>query len=386
MCETRRRRRLPVPPWFGAWVAVFLSSVSGLRGQELALHREIPGQAFSRCASRAPSSQPTPEERVQSVQLASQADQAVVLGDLDRSRELLARATELNPASAELAYRYARTLEDLDLRAEAIDEYCRVVAMAPDFPEAEDVSDRLDRLVRVGTPAISTVAQEAFVNGVGWADLGSSEDALESFGVAVTEAPEWADPVFNRGVVRDRMGLWTEAVADFQRYLELRPDADDALAVSRRIGELQTVRLSTPPNPTATLVLGVLPGVGHFYSERPLGGLTVLAMSGGAVAAGLLVKEISVRCLTPPAAGASCPDDQIVGRDVERPYLIPSLGVAAGVTLIGAVEAFVKARKRASGQTRSTDEVDARTVRLEGPSVSVRGDRVDVQVAGLSFR
>jgi hypothetical protein len=51
-----------------------------------------------------------------------------------------------------------------------------------------------------------------------------------------------------------------------------------------------------------------------------------------------------VRCVGAADAGGSCPPEQVVGRQTSRPHLGLALAVAAGVTIGGAVEAFLQAR------------------------------------------
>jgi hypothetical protein len=47
--------------------------------------------------------EPGPDERAQAGQLASEANQAMILGDFERVATLLQRASALNPTSADLA-------------------------------------------------------------------------------------------------------------------------------------------------------------------------------------------------------------------------------------------------------------------------------------------
>jgi len=75
-----------------------------------------------------------------------------------------------------------------------------------------------------------------------------------------------------------------------------------------------------------------------------------------------------------------------VDQTIDRPYLIPAIGVAAGITLVGAIEAFIKARGRRAEQEQTLQEVaQSGTIRLTGPTVAMRGGRVDVSFVGLRF-
>ena len=136
----------------------------------------------------------------------------------------------------------------------------------------------------------------------------------------------------------------------------------------------------------------LLPGMGQFYSGRPLGGLTVLALAGGAVAAGFLIEEVHVRCLNPVGPGASCPPDEVVARRTERRHVELGTCAAAAVGVIAAIESFVHLRDRRSdarsfpagdpGRTATSGPV------LEGPSISKSSGvgRLDLNLLGLRFR
>ncbi len=100
-----------------------------LEAQELPLKRALPGTDSIACPEIDPSIQPSPEEIDQATRLGSDADQANMLGDQVRARDLLERATELDPTSAELTYRYGRILESLGETEPAIDQFCRALAL-----------------------------------------------------------------------------------------------------------------------------------------------------------------------------------------------------------------------------------------------------------------
>ena len=366
-----------------------MSGTPSLAAQELSLKRDHPGAGPFVCPAVTIPAPPSGEERLQATQLGSSADQAVVQGDLSRAATLLARATELDPSSIELAYRRARVLEDLGDRPGAIDSYCRVVAAGSTDDAATDAETRLQALADERWIGISDEAAEAFQLGLSSADRGQFSDAAVSFGAALAEAPRWADAVFNRAIVFDRMGRGQEALADLRRYLELRPDAADAVAVSGRIGQLQGVAAAAPSAGTALLLGLIVPGMGQFYSGREVGGFTFLSLAAGAAAAGFLIKEVQVECLVTVEPGEDCPGGQVFRDTVDRPYLLPGLGVAAGVAVIGAIEAFVKARRRGAAGGQPTSSPDSRPapgeVRLAWPGVSQRGDRIDLNLVRVRF-
>ena len=115
---------------------------STVAAQDLPYLRDGPGAGVSRCPGLLPPPTPSVEEKSQAAELTSSSDQAVMLGDLSRAVALLDRAAELDPASAELAYRRARVLEDLAEAPAAVEEYCRALSLAPD----EGIRDARTRL------------------------------------------------------------------------------------------------------------------------------------------------------------------------------------------------------------------------------------------------
>jgi tetratricopeptide (TPR) repeat protein len=307
----------------------------------------------------------------------------VILGEPERARDLLARATDLDPGSAELAYRYGRILQDLGDDPGAVVELCRVLALAPDSPDAADVRLRLQDIAEVSRPRISEVAEAAFREAVGHAEAGRHDRALGGFRAAAGEAPAWPDPVYNEGVVLARMGRRAAAADALGRYLEMAPQAPDAIAVSQRIGQLQAPL--NLPSPGTALALGVLPGMGQFYSGRALGGVTFLSLAAGAAAAGFLIEETEVRCLQAVPPGEDCPPAEILDETSERPYLVAGLAAAGAITVIGAIEAFVKARGRRSQDRASSFSLDLGGPRLFGPSVASRGRRIELRWARVAF-
>ena len=67
--------------------------------------------------------------------------------------------------------------------------------------------------------------------------MNQDDDALQSFGRAIETDPAFADAYGNRATLLSEMGRPAEAVADFDRALELRPDnAEDHLQPGERAG------------------------------------------------------------------------------------------------------------------------------------------------------
>jgi tetratricopeptide (TPR) repeat protein len=388
-----------------------LAGFSPASAQDLSLKRHVPGSDTIACPPISVPRRSGAEEQAEANRLASDADQALILGDTERAREFLARAVELDPSSAELAYRYGRILEDLREIDPAIHQFCRALALGSREQGLGDTRPRLEALARARDPAVPAEASRAFLNGLLQADLRQLPAALQAFDLAVRAAPDWADAVFNRGVVRSRMGDAEGAVRDLQQYLALRPEAEDGILVSRRIGQLQV----TAPlqSPATTLTLGLLlPGMGQFYNGRAMGGMTVLALAGGAAAAGLLVEKITVRCVGSVPTGGQCPPERIVSETSEKPYVVYGLVAAGAVTFLGALEAYYRSRgsggPSAEGATPVTGSLSfgaagpvaghlsasgsaglppsaPGSVRLSGPSLEARGTRLDLNLLRISF-
>jgi hypothetical protein len=127
--------------------------------------------------------------------------------------------------------------------------------------------------------------------------------------------------------------------------------------------------------------------MGQFYSGRGVGGVTVLSLAAGAVAAGFLVQEVNVRCIEPVGPGESCPPEGIVTRETVRPHLKPALAAAAVVALLGAIEAYGAASARRSvAREAAAGPGASRGPSLAGPSVEARGGAVDLNLFRLTFR
>lgn len=376
----RHRRRLLGRPL--VLLAVVAATVPG-RGaaQTPAIKATVLGLDAFRCPAPGEVVVPSEEEARQAAQLGATARQAVILGDVERARGLLARAVSLDSRSSTLAYQYGRVLEDLGQPREAVLQYCRVLDGSGGGEDAVDAQARVEAYADENRRRIAAPALEAFGNGVAAAGEGRWAAAEENFLAASAAHADFPEAEFNRAVALESLGRGVEAADAYRAYLDLRPDAPDAIRVSERIGQLQVVPGSLP-SPGSALALGMLlPGGGQFYTGRPLGGILLLAAAGGAAAAGFLIEETDVRCLRAVEPGQSCPPDQIVGQTTSQPYLTWGLVGAGAVILGGAVEAFLHAR--------GMDEVEVATLgggaRLLGPSVQARGLGADVRFFRVTF-
>ncbi len=352
--------------------------------QELGLKLTLPGQAAFSCPPFTPPTGLSEEERIEAGRLGSNANQALILGDLERARDLLARATELDPGNAELTYRYARALEDLGARTEAVEQFCRVLLIGAGIEGVGDAQDRLEALLRAEQDQIPFQAVESFEQGLAEANSGQPDRAINSFGSAWEIAPDLAEAVYNRGVLHARMGRGEAAMADLQRYLAIRPEAEDAIQVSQTIGQLQG--LGNLPRPGSALGLGLIfPGAGQFYSGRAWAGVGVLTLTAGVAAAGFLIEEVTVKCVGTSSTGGQCPPDRVIGEEKDTPYLIHGLAAAGAVVVLGAVESFLRARTRRVREVGALVAMEIGEARLTGPSIHASGPQLHVSWVQVTF-
>ena len=151
----------------------------------------------------------------------------------------------------------------------------------------------------------------------------SADRALTS---AASTAPAWPDVYYQRALVYQAEGRTSQAIADFQHYLQLRPNAADRGAVSSRIGALDR-------SPTKAFASGILPGGGQFYTHQPVLGAVVL----GAVAAS------AVWALKPTPKIFTDPFGFPYQNGTERKHLAAGAAIGGGIWLLGALEAAIHA-------------------------------------------
>ncbi len=344
--DPRRLARTHLP---GTVVGVLISGLvfsaallpGGLAGaQELPLKRDIPRAEGDTLCPPSPTipSQPTASEASEASRLGNAAAQAQILGDQERARELLSEAAEIDPTAQHIAYLLARTLEALGELERASHEYCRYLALNPDPASAAEVEGVLESIAPPTAFAVPDAAVEAFRDGVEQFDAERMEDAEVAFSDAVAHAGDWGAAYYNRGLARLNIGQTDAGLADLRRYLELEPAAEDRIPVLAELGTPRQPSFVPGPSRGRVFLAGLIPGMGHLYTDRPWMGVFVLGLAGGSAAAGFLHEERSVECLTQPTNGI-CPPGQVRSESTERPYLAAGLGAAAAITLLGALDA-----------------------------------------------
>jgi len=372
----------------GTFLAVCACFCTPLRGQELPLQRDYPGSGRFECPAPVIPAAPIPGDSARAGQLASDANQAMIVGDLERVASLLAQAVELDPTSPDLAYRHASVLEDVDQATAAMLEYCRAISLGVVQIGVFDSRERIDALHAALGARIPQEARQAFILGLAEADASRYTNALAAFTVAVNEAPDWGAAVYNRALVYEELGFVQESLEDYRTYLDLSTSEIDPVLVivSERIGLLEGIASVGTPSPTGALAVGLVPGMGHYYTGRPLGGTVTLVAAGASIASGFMVKEVTTLCLGEVASGAACPDDLIVDELTRRPYALYGLGIAAVITVVGAIEASLKARRRRAEAETIRGPRPVPGVSLGLPTVSTSGGRLDLNLVRVTFR
>jgi tetratricopeptide (TPR) repeat protein len=138
-------------------------------------------------------------------------------------------------------------------------------------------------------------------------------------------------------------------------------------------------------NPGQALAMGlVVPGLGQFYTGRPVRGVLALGVASGALAAGMLTERLEVDCRSVPVNN-SCPAADVLDERTRRPYLAPAIAVAAGVALISAIDAFVTARNANARAATTLDPAGGDGPRLLLPSVTVEPDAIRAHLLRLRF-
>jgi tetratricopeptide (TPR) repeat protein len=195
---------------------------------------------------------------------------------------------------------------------------------------------RLEVLNAAEPPAYPASAAESFRTGVAQLRQRNFVGAQRSFSAAVAQAPTWADAYYNRALAYDADGRAELAAADLRHYLQLRAATRDRAAIAERIDVLGR-------SPTSALGHGLIaPGLGQFYTGRPLLGFAVTAAAAGGIAWALgQHRVVETRTFTDPFGRV----DTFEVTVRKRPHLTAGLAAAGAVWLFGAVESALHAAR-----------------------------------------
>lgn len=311
--------------------------------QDLALKRDVPGENSLSCPAFPAPADPSERQRAEARRLLAQANQAALLGDQREARDYYRQAAQLDPTDAGVAYRLARTLEERGETDAAAREYCRFIALAPDSPDSPEVRGRINELAPPPTPSPQAIA--SFQEGIISFEQGRPEDAATAFTQTLRQAPAWTDLYYNRALAWEAQAESRRALRDFEQYLELRPAAGDAEMVRERIAALRAMFPGiTPSN---ALVRGlIVPGLGQFSTGRPALGALVLGGAGAALLVGMRTEEraITVEAVDTITNNPYEYTDTVLVRD----NVLQGVALAAGIAVLGAVEAYFHAERAAS--------------------------------------
>ena len=147
---------------------------------------------------------------------ANRGNNQIALGRADRALEFLTRALGLEPNFPEALYNQAKLLADAGRLDEAVSAYDKCIAQVPRFADA--LNNR----------------------GVILAKLGRQKEALASYEKCLAIAPNAADTLNNRGNLLAALGRHQEALASYDASLAIAPDAVDTL--SNRANLLASLR------------------------------------------------------------------------------------------------------------------------------------------------
>lgn len=183
--------------------------------------------------------------------LYQQAVAAFGRNDLQTAARLFSEAWDRSP-SVELAFNAGRAYERLGDVENGTRFFQRVLDGSPSATLRADVTARMaslrdfERRSREGfaqlPPASDAIAREAmtwFQRGITAFRGGRYQVALQAFEAARQYNADLPELAFNLAMTHERMHHNGEAVAGFQTYLGLRPDAPDRARIEARIRELQ---------------------------------------------------------------------------------------------------------------------------------------------------
>jgi tetratricopeptide (TPR) repeat protein len=341
-------------------LAAVLPAILG--AQTLPLKRTPPAPTAAACPVFPRPVTPVHEQTEEANRLSELARQASLEGDHKSARDLFSQAAQLNAADPSLAYRLGRESEELGDTTAAVREYCRYLSLSPAAGEAPGIKDRLTTLLAPSANQQGATLVAQFDSGVKAYDAGEWSAADDAFGAVVQGAPGYAPAFFDRALARAHRHHQADAIRDFNAYLRLAPTADDRPAVRDRIDQL---RHEVPSAGTA-FAIGLLPGGGQYYTGQIPLGIFVTAAAGGGVAWALTTQTVTKQHHYV----------DINGNPYTEPYqasvhqnLGAGLGIAGGVTILGAIEAALVAHHR-EAQLPPPDSTQLSSVDAHRPALA----------------
>ena len=313
--------------------------------QRFPVKTSLAASGVSGCAAfppQAPTRATGPNAEADSRRLIDEAQDAALQGDHTAARDAFARAAVLVPGNARIAYYLGREMEALNESQNAVREYCRYLALSPSAPDADEVRGRIVRLTPATEFARVDEARAVFRSGVALLQRRQFLAADSAFAAVSRQVPAAPEPYFNRALSLAARGDRVQAIQSFERYLELSPQASDVSLVRRSLARLPD-RVYGPGQAFASGLL--FPGMGQMSTGRPVFGVLVLGLVGGAVAAALTPKEeLAVDRYTDPFGNAYT--DSLPRRTY--PFAVAGLALAGSVWAGAALESVGYARRSRS--------------------------------------
>jgi tetratricopeptide (TPR) repeat protein len=213
---------------------------------------------------------PNPTSESEAQQLIEDAQDAALQGEHARARDAFLKAQDLVPGNVRLAYALAREHEALSENAEAVRQYCRYLSLSGSAADADDVRGRIVRLTPATELARLEEARANFQSGIALLRRKQYAAADSVFGGVLAAVPNAPEPVFNRALSRAARGERQNAMGDFERYLELDPQASDRASIRAAMSRLP----DGVYGPRAAFGSGLLiPGLGQMTTGRPVFGV-----------------------------------------------------------------------------------------------------------------
>lgn len=343
-CAPRAGLGRAAPTLLAALAGVTLWSVSS--GAQLPdrfkVKTALAASGVSGCAAfpaPPPAQATTPNADAESRRLIDEAQDAALQGDHAAARDAFARASTLVPGNARVAYYLGRELEALTENTSAVREYCRYLALSSSAPDADEVRGRIVRLTPASELARVDEARANFRSGIALLERRQYLAADSAFAAVTRQVPAAPEPFFNRALSRAARGSRTEALQDFERYLELSPQAADLAQVRRSMTRLPD-RVYGPGQAFGQGLL--FPGLGQMSTGRPVFGVLVLGTVAGAVVAAFTAKEEQViEQFTDPFGNAYT--DSLAR--TTYPLAVAGLATAGAVWVGAALESMGYARR-----------------------------------------
>jgi len=312
-----------------------LAVAAPLAAQELPLKRTLPAATVVACPAFTAPISPVRAQVDEANRLATLGAEAALEGDHKSARDLFQQAAQLNQGDASFAHRLGREDEEMGDKPAAIREYCRYLFLSPTASDAGQIRDKLTAILPRPDLSRGTTMVERFRAGVAAYDGSNWGDAVQGFSDVIAAAPGFAPAFYDRALALAHQHHQPAAIRDFDQYLRLTP-AGDSTAVRQR----QLALRRELPSATAAFWLGLIPGAGQYYTRQPLLGVLVTGAAAGGVVWGVQSQTVTKTATFTDRNGHPYTQSY---QTSEQKNLGAGIGVAAGVTLLAAIEAAIVA-------------------------------------------